>query len=75
LLKAIAKDDKVSQPTGINFISKYNLGNASSVRRSLLSLIEKEMPVNKVGHLLKENPHRIWTIFNHWIGFVNGQLN
>jgi len=43
LLKAIAKEDKVSQPTGINFISKYNLGNASSVRRSLLSLIEKEM--------------------------------
>jgi len=43
LLKAIAKEDKVSQPTGINFISKYHLGNASSVRRSLLSLIEKEM--------------------------------
>jgi transposase len=32
-----------------------------------MALIEKEMPVNKVGHLLKENPHRIWTIFNHWI--------
>ena len=43
LLKAIAKEDKVSQPTGIQFISKYQLGNASSVRRSLLSLIEKEM--------------------------------
>ena len=43
LLKAIAKEDKVTQPTGINFISKNNLGNASSVRRSLMSLIEKEM--------------------------------
>ena len=43
LLKAIAKEDKVDQPTGIHFISKYNLGNASSVRRSLLSLIDKEM--------------------------------
>ena len=32
-----------------------------------MALIEKEMPVNKVGRLLKENPHRIWTIFNHWI--------
>jgi transposase len=32
-----------------------------------MALIEKEMPVNKVGHLLKVNPHRIWTIFNHWI--------
>jgi AAA+ ATPase superfamily predicted ATPase len=43
LLIAIAKEDQVSQPTGINFISKYHLGNASSVRRSLLALIEKEM--------------------------------
>ena len=32
-----------------------------------MALIEREMPVNKVGHLLGENPHRIWTIFNHWI--------
>jgi transposase len=32
-----------------------------------MALIEKEMPVNKVAHLLKVNPHRIWTIFNHWI--------
>jgi hypothetical protein len=23
-----------------------------------------------VGHLLKENPHRIWTIFNHWINLA-----
>jgi transposase len=35
-----------------------------------MALIEKEMPVNKVGQLLKENPHRIWTIFNHWIGLA-----
>ncbi len=35
-----------------------------------MALIEKEMPVNKVGHLLKENPHRIWTIFNHWINLA-----
>ena len=35
-----------------------------------MALIEKEMPVNKVGYLLKENPHRIWTIFNHWIGLA-----
>lgn len=35
-----------------------------------MALIEKEMPVNKVGHLLGENPHRIWTIFNHWISLA-----
>lgn len=32
-----------------------------------MALIEKEMPMNKVGALLNEEPHRIWTIFNHWI--------
>ena len=32
-----------------------------------LALIEREMPVNRVAELLKVNPQRIWTIFNHWI--------
>ncbi len=35
-----------------------------------MALIEREMPVNKVGQLLGENAHRIWTIFNHWIGLA-----
>lgn len=35
-----------------------------------MALIEKEMPINKIGRLLKENPHRIWTIFNHWINLA-----
>ena len=33
-----------------------------------MALIENEMPVNKLGKLLNEDAHRIWTIFNHWIG-------
>jgi len=45
LLTAIAKEDKVYQPTGIKFTSKYILGNSASVRRSLLSLENKEMIV------------------------------
>lgn len=32
-----------------------------------MCLIEKEMPINKIGDLLKEYPNRIWTIFNYWI--------
>lgn len=32
-----------------------------------MCLIEGEMPVNKVGNTLKEDAHRIWTIFNYWI--------
>lgn len=34
----------------------------------MMALIESEMPVNKIGQLVDENPHRIWTIFNHWVG-------
>lgn len=33
----------------------------------VMTLIENEMPLNKVGKLVNENPHRIWTIFNYWI--------
>ncbi len=32
-----------------------------------LALIERKMPVNRVTEILKVNPQRIWTIFNHWI--------
>lgn len=32
-----------------------------------MALIEKEMPLSKVGELLNEDPHRIWTIFNYWL--------
>ena len=33
----------------------------------VMALIESEMPVNKIGKLLGENAHRLWTIFNYWI--------
>lgn len=33
----------------------------------VMALIESEMPVNKIGRLIKENPHRLWTIFDYWI--------
>lgn len=32
-----------------------------------MALIESEMPISRVGRLMRVNPHRIWTIFNHWI--------
>lgn len=40
-----------------------------------MSLIEAEMPVNKVGQTLAEYPNRIWTIFNYWIGIAYGQAD
>jgi transposase len=36
----------------------------------VMALIESEMPINKIGELLNENAHRLWTIFNHWIGLA-----
>jgi transposase len=33
----------------------------------VMALIECEMPVNKIGQLINENSHRLWTIFNYWI--------
>ena len=43
LLKAIGKEGKVHQPTGGTFIAKFQLGNPSSVKRSLEALLDKEM--------------------------------
>lgn len=33
----------------------------------VMALIEYEMPMNKIGNLLNENAHRLWTVFNYWI--------
>jgi len=33
-----------------------------------MSLIEREMPVNRVAETLGVNAQRIWTLFNHWVG-------
>jgi len=32
-----------------------------------MALIEREMPVKRVAEILRVNPQRIWTVFNHWI--------
>lgn len=42
-LKAIAKEQIVTQPTSGSFISKYGLGTPASSRRTMASLIEKEL--------------------------------
>jgi len=48
--------------------SRPNSGFTLLFEAYAMALIESEMPVNKVGQLLNEDAHRIWTIFNHWIG-------
>jgi uncharacterized protein len=43
VLKAIAKDEIVYQPTGKEFISKHNLANSATIIRSLQSLQQYEL--------------------------------
>lgn len=43
LLKAIAQERKVSQPTAQEFIRKYSLSGASSVQSALETLVNKEL--------------------------------
>lgn len=43
LLQALASEEKVTQPYARAFIQKYNLGSPAIVKRSLESLLEKEM--------------------------------
>lgn len=43
LLKGIAKEGKVFEPTSSRFIKKHNLGGSATVLRSLKSLYKKEM--------------------------------
>ncbi len=43
LLKALAKEEKVVQPYSKHFIGEYHLGSSAIVKRSLESLLDKEM--------------------------------
>jgi hypothetical protein len=39
----VAREGGVVEPTGQSFIKKYDLSNASTVRKSMQALVEKEM--------------------------------
>ena len=43
LLKAMAEEERVVQPYNKKFINTYNLGSSAIVKRSLESLLQKEM--------------------------------
>ncbi len=59
---AAALEENLMQPMGAAFISKYNLGGASSVRVSLKSLIEKELIYEAGGRYLTTDP-----LFPAWL--------
>jgi hypothetical protein len=47
LMKAIARSDGANMITSGDFIKKNNLTNASTIKRSIVSLIDKEMVYKK----------------------------
>lgn len=49
LLKAVAKEQKLVQYNAQEFIKKYNIGNASAIKKGLESLQKKEMILHNTG--------------------------
>ena len=67
LLKAIAGDGVVYQPSSADFLSRYNLGNAATVMRSLKSLQKMEM-VHRESDQEGKSYYAIYDLlFRRWI--------
>ena len=61
LLKAIAQERKVSQPTAQEFIQKYNLPGASSVQIALETLVNKEFVYSLPdGYIIYDRFFDLW---------------
>ncbi len=61
LLIAIAKEEKVFKPQSKDFVQKYALGSASSVKKTLDSLTQKEMVMLQTGH--DTQFYRVYDVF------------
>ena len=60
-LIAVAKEGIVEQPTSTQFLSKYNIGGATSAKRMAKSLSEKELLLPIVGK--KRTAYQVYDIF------------
>ncbi|MBN1388954.1 MAG: ATP-binding protein [Bacteroidales bacterium] len=68
LLKAIASEGKVFQPTSYDFISEHSLGNPATVLRSLKSLMGKEM-IYREKDAEGNSYYGIYDVlFGRWVG-------
>lgn len=66
LLKAIAKADKVYQPSAKNFIAKNDIGTPANVQRALEALMNKEMIYRERDD--KGNYYRVYDCFlSRWL--------
>jgi AAA+ ATPase superfamily predicted ATPase len=66
LLKAIAAENIISQPTSNVFIDRYKLGAASSIKTALTSLLNKELVFENNGN------YRVYDcFFSIWLSKIN----
>ena len=67
LLIAIAKEERLYNPTAGAFIKNYNLGTASTVKRALEALLAKEM-VYKDNDESKNSFYQVYDVFfSRWL--------
>jgi hypothetical protein len=61
LIKAIASENTVMQPQSNAFLRKYNLPNASSVKKALETLTEKDMVYKaSEGYIVYDRFFDLW---------------
>jgi AAA+ ATPase superfamily predicted ATPase len=65
-LKAIAKEPDLKMPTSKHFLTKHNLGAASSVKSALNMLMEKEIVVEENGVYFVQD-----IVFSKWLASLN----
>lgn len=59
LMEAIAQEGEVLKPNSQQFLSKYNLGAASTVQSALAALVEKELVLEEGG---------VYSIYDRFLG-------
>lgn len=59
LMEAIAQEGEVQKPNSQEFLSKYNLGAASTVQSALSALVEKELVLEEGG---------VYSIYDRFLG-------
>lgn len=66
VLKAVARDGVVTQPTSGDFLMRHRLGNAASVKRIFESLVDKELLLEEVSE--KGRSYSVYNVFlSRWL--------
>ena len=66
LLKAIAKEDRIAQPSSRDFINKHKLGTTSTINSAIKSLLNKELIFREEGS------YKVYDVFfSLWLKLFN----